>query len=80
VNLYLIEREGITDYDEYAGFVIAAKDEAETRNLAIETDSCEYGGGGGKAWLDESFATCKLIATSATYTTAQVVLSDFRAG
>jgi hypothetical protein len=80
MNLYLIERKGTTDYDEYAGFVIAASNEVEARNLATEEDSYPHGGGAGKAWLDGDFADCKLIATSATHETAQVVLSDFRAG
>jgi hypothetical protein len=79
MNLYRITRIGRTDYDEYAGFVIAAPDETEARLLATS-----------EAFHDTTFmhaglSTCQIIGiTSPSFplpaSTATVVLSSFRAG
>lgn len=75
--LYLIKRIGSTDYDEWAGFVIAAPYPADARSIAYDNEPSytkQY-----NPWLRPEFASCKRIAKLTTEPRG-IVLQDYRAG
>ena len=75
--LYLVKRIGPTDYDESAGFVIAASSPADARSIAYDQETTY--GKQFNLWLRPEFATCKRIAKLTTEPRG-IVLQDFRAG
>ena len=87
MNLYLIERfhvDDCPDYDEFAGFVIAAETEWVARRIAADRSSGE----GREIWLGfapddgnyyKPVSSIKLIASDVSLPEG-VVLADYRAG
>lgn len=76
MNLYLVERSE-HDYDEYDGFVVAAKSsKAALRYLEGMYNSkylyCS-------SWPNEGKKTAKLIGTTDKYTETTIVLESFNA-
>jgi len=89
MNLYLIKRTDEIDYDEFAGFVIAAEGEKQAREIAAERDngfpSC-FGSKGKDIWLDTfdgnyytPMVLIKMLASDVSLPEG-VILSDYRAG
>jgi hypothetical protein len=77
MNLYLIERPGVVDYDEMAGFVIYAATVTQARKMAAEVAADE----GAATWLDTERSIVTWLGDSGPCTReAHIVLSDFRAG
>lgn len=86
MNLFCIKRANEdVDYDEYAGFVIAAETEWLARNIAADRSSGE----GREIWL-RTWASCggnyyetisqiELLASDVSLPEG-VVLADYRAG
>jgi hypothetical protein len=56
MNLYLIERKGETGWDEYDGFVVAARTQKEAREVACERARRDTD------FLRESGSSCILLA------------------
>lgn len=75
--LYLLERSRISaaGYDEAMGFVVAASNPDEARELA----SKQAGDEGAAAWLAPSLTTCREIGSGETQTSG-VILRSFNAG
>jgi len=82
MNLYLIKRTDEIDYDEYAGFVIAAEGEKQAREIAAKRSFCE----GKDIWLDTfdgnyytPMVLIKMLASDVSLPEG-IVLSDYKAG
>lgn len=73
MNIYLIKRVGRTDYDQYAGFVVAAESPAKAREIASS-------GYGRSIFAHPEGATCAQIGTAGPKVVPGVILSDYRAG
>ena len=71
--LYLLEQIGHVDYDETAGLVVRAKNEAGARELASMKSGDEDPG----IWTDETASTCRLVKFSGAPT---VILQDVNKG
>jgi len=71
--LFKLTRKGETDWDEYRGFVVRAKNEYEARELASKEDnSC-----GGNLWTHPGKTDCEAIDPNGP---PEVILEDFIAG
>ncbi len=82
MKLYLLTRDDDDiDYDEAAGYVVAAGNEHQARNL-IRIAKEERGGGdeGPAPWLDAGQSTCLELGTARQGTAPGIILRDFRAG
>jgi hypothetical protein len=75
MELWLLQRMGETDWDETAGFVIAASSEIKARQFA---DSRAYRKR--SFWIYPECATAIRIAEKSIYTKPQIIIEDFRAG
>jgi len=87
MKIYLIERIGETDWDEYNGFCFCAENEKEAR-LAASKFNPHYVRRPGHRhlvkennplWKDLSKSTCSEINPE-DYTNGQLILSSFNAG
>jgi len=71
MQYFLLKRaEEDWDYDQYHGFVIAAKDEAQAREIAQER-------AGWPNWKDPTRVTCTVLTKPKK---AGIILADFHAG
>jgi hypothetical protein len=77
MNLFCIKRKGEIDYDEFAGFVIAAETEARAREIAAGRAS-GIGAEGKAIWLTP-ISRIELLASDVSLPEG-VVLADYRAG
>jgi hypothetical protein len=76
MNIYKLSRQ-TTDYDQYGGFVIAARLPSDARMIAANNCADE----GPNVWLSANDSKCDLCGmTSYRHDTAHIILSDFRAG
>ncbi len=84
MKLYKITRIGVTDWDEYFGFVIAAQDESEARDIAATEGSYAHGeidlGHRAKIWLDPAQSKIQLLADKCEITKPEIVLDSYLAG
>lgn len=83
MNLYLIQRTGKVDYDEYAGGVICAANAGEARKLAAaQMDSFWGEKDAERIWLHPTYSRIRKIGVVnvGSNMKPRVVLSDFRAG
>ena len=84
MKLFLLERKDKKGgYDEYYGFVIAAKDSKSARKIAQENGADETRISYEEKkpfWTEAKKVSCKMIAGQSTFGKEQVVLSDFMAG
>ena len=83
LGIYLITRNdedgaGEIDYDDAAGFVVAAIDEESARRMIA--DSGRYGGEGAGPWLDSRLSTALMLGRSLPGDEPRIILRDFRAG
>jgi hypothetical protein len=74
VNLYLLEREDEVDWDEPAGYVIAAASEEEAREWIAKP-----------GWIEQSAVSewrwsARVIGTAAPGVEPGEILCDFKAG
>jgi hypothetical protein len=76
MKLYKITRTESTDYDEVAGFVIAASNEDEVRELAAEQCGVE----GAEAWDSPRRTTLVHLGTALKGTEAGVIIRDYLRG
>ena len=72
--LWSLRQSTLHDYDCVFGFVIAANDEMEAREMA----GVECGVEGYDVWLDDS--NCKQLAPSSTKPYPTIICRDFNAG
>lgn len=72
MKLFLLVRVGETQYDEYVGFVVRAKDEFTARNIANTMPGDE-----GHIWSDPLQVRCTEITTKGD---EGIVLGSFNAG
>lgn len=79
LKLYLLTRIGVTDYDEHAGFVIAAHSAREARTLAGKA-AHTYASHNRNVWRDPLTAELKILTDRTRWPEPGVVLEDFRAG
>lgn len=80
LNLYKITRNGRTDYDEYAGFVIAAKSPGDARILASAVGDFDWPENAPQTFATASLSTLAVIGTVAANVSPGIILRDFRAG
>lgn len=80
LTLYKITRDGRTDYDEYAGFVVAAYSPDEARSFASKTGDCDWPEGNPQTFATPSLSTLFVIGRAAEGMPEGIVLRDFRAG
>ncbi len=83
MKLYLLTRDDDDiDYDEAAGYVVAAGNEHQARNLIRIAKEKEGAGGdeGPAPWLDAGQSTCLELGTARQGTAPGIILRDFRAG
>lgn len=74
MKIWVVERLDDVDYDQAAGFVIVAADEAEARALAAaQSGGYEMP----ETWKNPATASCKPVDASGP---ARVILRDFNAG
>jgi hypothetical protein len=75
MNIYLITRNGRTDWDEYSGFVVVASTPKIAREMAQDVagqyDNC--------LWTDAKAAACRKVGTAGRVK-ADVLLASFNAG
>lgn len=78
MNLYLIENNNEIGYDHVEGYVIAARNESEVRNLAATRKGAE----GVKVWLEGSVGSkITVIGTaSSDITKPTIILRSFNEG
>lgn len=70
--LYLVERTDPVDFDQYAGFVVRAKNEEEARELAAE--------GRGRTWPVAALGPNVEVTKLAFAGESEVILASFIAG
>lgn len=74
MRIYIVEQTSDhVGWDEYAGFAIAAPDEAEARTVAARKGVSDL-------WLDPSQARCRCVGEAAPDIEGGVLLVDFNAG
>ena len=79
MNLYLIDRSDPTDWDEWDGAVVAAKNEDEAR--ATHPGSYpDWDGKGGGSWVNKEHVVVTYLGEAKPNTKSGVILSSFRAG
>lgn len=71
MNIYIIRREDMCDYDEYDSHVIAANDPAEACKMAVEKGSTPDG-----CWKESMVVKLG----EGTQRASRVILSSFNAG
>ncbi len=70
MNLYVLKMKDV-DWDQYRGFVVAAEDEAEARQIAQ----------GRADDFDQDFlngGTCDLVGLASLDVTSGIILSDYK--
>ena len=75
MNLYCISRQGVWEYDEYDGFIVAAETEASARAFCNAMPGDE-----GRIWEDDTKTTCEYIGTAHENVKSGIVLGSFNAG
>lgn len=81
LKLWLVERSDVVGWDEFRGFVIAAKTEDEARQIAFQEshgDPMFIRQLGDSTWLED--ATAVVIGNAMPGRVAGVILSDLNAG
>ena len=71
MKIFLLTRKEETDWDEYAGKVVVAKNEENARKIANTSTADE-----GLIWEDPEKVTCNIVDTEFEH----IVLEDFKAG
>ena len=79
LNLYKIKRIGRTDWDEFAGFVVAARNPDEARAFAGKKGDNTYPDEL-PTFTDSGLSTLTLIGTAVEGVAPGIVLHDFHAG
>lgn len=77
MNIYVLTRIGMTGYDEYSDFVVAAETEQRARKLAQERDRTA---GNESTWTDPTHSTCTAIGTALLFVSEGIVAYSFHAG
>lgn len=77
MNLYLVQRIGMADWDEYRGFVIRAKSYADARRIASAQVYGRINDAEPNLWMDATKSKVTLLTPDGV---AGVILSDFKAG
>lgn len=86
MNLYLLKSKRELDYDEAAGFVVAAPTSERARRLIRPTsargvpEECKAGVEGRDVWLDTRYSSCTKIGVAKPTMTERVILRDFHEG
>lgn len=76
MKIYLLKRNDYVCYDEYKGFVIAAKNPEAAIKIANDNAADE-----GKLWGDVAKVSVSVIGTAdKSITEPYILLADFRAG
>lgn len=81
LKLWLVERSDVVGWDEYRGFVIAAKTEDEARQIAFQEslgDPMFIRQRGDSTWRED--ATAVVIGNAMPGRVAGVILSEYNAG
>lgn len=76
MKLYLLTRNDKTGYDEYLGYVIAADNETQARDIAAANAADE----GVEVWNSQLDCNVTLLAINSTKREAGIVLESFNAG
>ncbi len=79
MNLYLILRTGLTNWEEYYGAVVTAESEEAARDICPDGDLSD-GNNTLRGWIPSNEVMVKLIGTAVPGIKRGVVLSSFNAG
>ena len=81
MNIYLIEKPGIVDYDEYNAAVVFAENEEQARKIhpdgTIDFDNKEHHRG---TWCKSKNVKVMLLGQALPNQTSGVILASFNAG
>lgn len=79
MNIYLVERDGPTGYDQYASFVVVAKTKQEAR-LTHPSSISSWDGHATSGWVNCNKVGVLFLGAAHGSLEAGVICSDFNAG